>query len=89
MRRYNGRVAVPSTKYTFPEPLMRRDTQFPIGIIRNTLEYTEARVLLAQHAEIKQHLQELKFVLRVLRRLSPEAVLLAARDLAEQNDDAT
>lgn len=44
-------------------------------------------MLLVQHAEIKQHLHELNFVLRVLRRLSPEAVLLAARDMAEQNDD--
>lgn len=68
---------------------MRRDTHFPISIVRDTLEYAEARVLLTQHAEIKHHLQELNFVLRVLRRLSPEAVLLAARDLAGQNDDAT
>ena len=68
---------------------MRRDTHFPLSIVRDTLEYAEARMVLTQHAEMKQHLLELNFVLRVLRRLSPEAVLLAARDLAEQNDDAT
>jgi hypothetical protein len=66
---------------------MRRDAYFPLCTVRNTLEYAEARMLLVQHAEIKQHLHELNFVLRVLRRLSPEAVLLAARDMAEQNDD--
>jgi hypothetical protein len=66
---------------------MRRDTHFPVSMVRDTLEYAEARMLFTQQAELKKFHQDLKIVLRTLRHLSPKAVLLAAQDLGEQDDD--
>jgi hypothetical protein len=63
---------------------MRRDKDFPHSMIRDTLEYAEARKLLAEKARVKQRLTNLNTELRLLQCLSPEAVALAKRDVREQ-----
>lgn len=68
---------------------MHRDTQFPVSMVRDTLEYVEARTLLAQKASMKRHLRNLNIELKLLRRLSPEAVDLAETDVSEKQDGGT
>jgi hypothetical protein len=63
---------------------MRRDKDFPHSMIRDTLEYAEARKLLAEKARVKQRLTNLNTELRLLQCLSPEAVALAKMDVREQ-----
>jgi hypothetical protein len=63
---------------------MRRDKDFPHSMIRDTLEYAEARKLLAEKARVNQRLTNLNTELRLLRRLLPEAVALAKMDVGEQ-----
>lgn len=66
---------------------MHRDKDFPRSMIRDTLEYAEARTLLAERAVVKQRLSNLNAELRLLRRLSPEAVELAQMDVEKQYDN--
>ena len=63
---------------------MHRDKNLPHSIIRDTLEYAEARTLLAERAVVKQRLSQLNAELRHLRCLLPEAVELARMDVEEQ-----
>jgi hypothetical protein len=65
---------------------MHRDTHFPLSMVRDTLEYAEARTLLAQKASLKRYLRSLNIELKLLRRLSPEAVDLAEMDVGEQQE---
>ena len=65
---------------------MHRDTPFPLSMVRDTLEYAEARTLLAQKASLKRYLRNLNIELKLLRRLSPDAVDLAEMDVDEKQD---
>lgn len=49
-------------------------------IIRNTLEYHEARALVAQRDALRTELKRINAELKQVQRLSPEAVELAKTD---------
>lgn len=68
---------------------MHRDTHFPHSTVRDTLEYAEARTVLAQKAALKRYLRNLNIELKLLRRLSSEAVYLAKMDVGEEQEDSS
>jgi hypothetical protein len=59
---------------------------FPVSMFRDTLEYIEAKTLLAERAEVRRHLHNLNKALKQLRCLSSHAVDLAENDLREQRE---
>ena len=65
---------------------MRRETNLPLSIVRDTLEYAEARTLLAEKLSLKKHLRNLNMELKLLQRLSSEAVELAKIDTGMEKD---
>jgi hypothetical protein len=68
---------------------MHRDMPISLGTPRDTLEYAEARTVLAQKAVLKRHLRNLNVELKLLRHLSPEAVHLAKADAGEEQKDSS
>lgn len=65
---------------------MRREAYLPLSIVRDTLEYAEARTLFAEKLALKKYLKNLNADLKLLQRLSPEAVQLAKIDTGTEKD---
>jgi hypothetical protein len=51
-----------------------------LDIVRNTLEYYEARAILAEKAKLRAEMARINAELKHIRRLSPDAVGLAKSD---------